>query len=417
MVNQRRRKILGASAVFLGAVTAGCFGNGDDDDDSPGNETDDQSDTTPSDDDSVFDDEDQDDEWSTVTPDVSGATQQPGVDAKNTGWLLGTELTSEPSESWSNDLNDLGVLSNGVVYNDTAYYVNTEGELWGLDVSDGDETVAEPLGLFNDPTVVVANGHVFVSDEIDTEDFLTYISMREADGEIRWDQHLEELPGGGVTADADAAFLGSEAGELYKYETEVGEEVWESPATGDGAVVGHPAITDDFVVFTTENAAQCYNRADGSESWSLEVSSTVDSSPVIYGDVVLIRSSATIGVFELESGDEVWGETIGDSHAGVAVADQHLLIAEDTSEGPLHAVNVYTGDEEWEISLGAPAVGHPTVVDGTAYVATQNGVVAIEVSTGSQLWSYSTDAPATAPVVVADDRLLVETEETLLALS
>lgn len=138
----------------------------------------------------------------------------------------------------------------------------------------------------------------------------------------------------------------------------------------------------------------------------------ITADPVIAGGRIFTLDSAGLVSATATSGAPVWSKSLvppneraGEgSGGGLAVAGQTLYVT--TGYGKLHALDVTTGAQRWEQSLGALASGAPTVAGDLVYLTTRNGFGwAIETATGRVRWqiegtpTVAVTQPGAAPAV------------------
>lgn len=428
MEDRTRRRFLATSASVFGVAVAGCMTSPDDDEDPsvlPGgddddetNETDGTSDTD-TDGDGDGDDEDPEPQYTGTEPVITDAAPQRGVDWRNTSWLAGTPIREKPTEEWTYSVGDRTMIVGGGVSGDNrVYYITGSGSIVSVAADDGEELMNAPLGVFNESVLAYDDDRVFAGGYIGTEQYDGFLTQMDPDdGEEQWGRHYESGTGGGTTAYEGTVYQGTATGTLYAYDAEEGEELWSSSVGGSAPVVGEPAVTDESVYFCTESHVRCCDAETGDTVWDAEIPRTVTGRPVVYGDVLVVQAAPFIAVFEAATGDEVWGESVGADYTGVAVADDTVILPMDGSESEVKAVDVFTGDDVFELSLGAPPTASPVVVDDVAYIPAVGGLAGVDTTTGELLWRYGTPESVTASPVVINGVVVVQTESRVHAVT
>ncbi|MEM1360323.1 MAG: PQQ-binding-like beta-propeller repeat protein [Pseudomonadota bacterium] len=138
----------------------------------------------------------------------------------------------------------------------------------------------------------------------------------------------------------------------------------------------------------------------------------ITADPVIAGGRIFTLDAAGTVSATATSGAAIWSKSLvppneraGEgSGGGLAVAGQTLYVT--TGYGNLHALDVTSGAQRWEQSLGALASGAPTVAGDLVYLTTRNGFGwAIETGTGRIRWqiegtpTVAVTQPGAAPAV------------------
>lgn len=182
-------------------------------------------------------------------------------------------------------------------------------------------------------------------------------------GRAIWSRELDMLLSAGPGVGDDLIVVGASDGYVIALSAETGEEMWR--ANLDGETLAQPVIDDDIVVvLTIDNRLRGLSAFDGSERWIVE-QSTPD---------LTMRGSATPVI-------------VGTS------------VIAGFDNGRLVAVNLASGDTEWESMLSPPQGrsdlerlsdidGLISVVGQDVYAAGYQGsIAAIAAESGQMLWS------------------------------
>lgn len=200
-------------------------------------------------------------------------------------------------------------------------------------------------------------------------------------------------------------------GMVFAVDSASGDVLWKSenlPATGRDmkGFFSSPALTEDgrFLLIgqglhpDTECELICLDAATGRVVWTVRTPIHVESSPAIYGDIVVVGA----GAIEVGPDRKPTGDPLGAGHPGY-----------------VFAVRISTGEELWQFQINDPE-SSPAIRDGVAFIgAGFNGqeVVALRVAgTDAELaeagldrvvWRTPTPYPAVAAVTLVDDLVLI----------
>lgn len=415
MNQQTRRQYLTVIAAATPAV-AGCFTSDDDttpvndtDSDTPGNETD-----TPEP--GTDDQSDNNTREPNVTPHITSNTQQIHADWANTGWVAGTPVDTHPGEDSPELLHEYepGTRRDSPIVglDDSLYYITEDSGLKAINSQTGDVRYEELLGVFDNKMIAVTPESVFGGGEIRTDTLNGFVTRREiGTGDAVWEYDLEPMVTGAVSVKDSVTYFGDENGTVHSFESD-GESIdqWEHSLTEQTAVIGAPAVTDTHVYVTTDQTITCLDVEMGAREWEATLPERVTHSPIAYGDVVVVQSGPITTVYNSATGEVVWRDETTQSHGSIVTANGEILIAETGGSPGIHAVNVATGDSEWQHSVSPDITGPMVVVDTVLYVPVETGLLAIGTDTTEQLWAYDNDNMETNGVAVIDDSIVIDTD-------
>jgi outer membrane protein assembly factor BamB len=220
----------------------------------------------------------------------------------------------------------------------------------------------------NSPTV--SNGVVFVSSlGIEAVDIQT--------GEKIW---TKSFSSGNVTspvAVGDTVFVVGANNEAYALDAETGGKLWSTSL--EGRVRGDLAVDSDTVYANLsheekEDIVCALDAETGAERRQFQLGGSGGVSPVIANDLVYAGSGNDIYAISIESGQQVWKCSLGDSIQGLSTASGRVYVADRNKVYSLDAVN---GVELWRCNDPRRITTAPVVAHGTVYVGGRDGVTAL----------------------------------------
>ena len=124
-----------------------------------------------------------------------------------------------------------------------------------------------------------------------------------------------------------------------------------TPSGCEGDFTHPPAVTPEALYLGTDNGCVlALDPTDGSELWQIPPASEL----------------------RRVDGNLWWRMSIvGDVAAPVLVAGDLLMVAH--ANGSIHAINRFSQEKVWSLSLGSPPAAPLSYADGTVYVHTQDG--------------------------------------------
>ncbi len=133
------------------------------------------------------------------------------------------------------------------------------------------------------------------------------------------------------------AYVGHYENEVVCVDLSDGKIIWRYDEM-DGPVFSSPAVTDDYVVFGSQDErVHCIDRKTGKRVWVFKTGGNVDSSPVVCGDKVVFGSDdGRLYLLRLSDGAELWSYEIGQPiTASPAVAGSAIIVGSE--DGTVYA--------------------------------------------------------------------------------
>ncbi len=87
-------------------------------------------------------------------------------------------------------------------------------------------------------------------------------------------------------------------------------------------------------------------------------------------------------------------------HSSPAIYKDHVYYV--SSEGVLKAIDMETGEEEWNLDLEAKTNSSPIIHSNRLYVGCEDGLKAVNINSHKVVWDYDCDNVASAPVYYED---------------
>ena len=87
-------------------------------------------------------------------------------------------------------------------------------------------------------------------------------------------------------------------------------------------------------------------------------------------------------------------------HSSPAIYKDHVYYV--SSEGILKAIDMETGEEEWDLDLEAKTNSSPIIHSNRLYVGCEDGLKAVNINSHKVVWDYDCDNVASAPVYYDD---------------
>ncbi|MCW3995511.1 MAG: PQQ-binding-like beta-propeller repeat protein [Candidatus Bathyarchaeota archaeon] len=199
-------------------------------------------------------------------------------------------------------------------------------------------------------------------------------------GEIKWAAFSE-----------DKVFVGVHGTDfncyVYSLKEADGKVLWEFSA-GWGASISYPVIRNSILCFGTFSSTNHYfsvDAATGEKRWTYNVSGKVEGSCIIEG-VVYFATNDNIYALDIDSGEKVWGSSVGSSVVSAPVADRNIVYALGTAG--IYAFDAKSGNEVWNYSAKYPT--YFSVAQGVVYFMSNGVFYALSGSTGNQISSLQT---------------------------
>jgi outer membrane protein assembly factor BamB len=299
--------------------------------------------------------------------------------------------------------------------------------IWKADVGDG----ASDYGRVTDQPVI-ENGRVFAMDAMDVVsafDVATGHRLWKFDTAPR--DTRDQTYGGGVAAQGDRVYVTTGYGEAIALDAATGKVIWRKPLNAPSH--GAPTVADQRVfAITVDNQLEVLAADDGRVLWTHnglpEPASLLGAaSPAVEGDIVVVPySSGELFGLRVENGRVLWednlatAQPLGSANSiadvrGQPVIDRDRVFAVANS-GLMVAIDLRTGDRVWEQDLGSTHA--PWAAGDYVYVlAGDDEVVCLRRDDGKVRWvrelpRYENETKKSGSItwagpVLAGDRLIV----------
>jgi len=279
---------------------------------------------------------------------------------------------------------------------------------------------------------VVEDNRVFV---MDANDKVSAYDAKDGRRLWRFDPQPKDVAdqayGGGVAVAGDRLYVGTGYGQLLALDAATGKEIWRHNMMAP--VHGSPTAAEGRVfTITVDNQLEVVSAADGHVLWThTGIPEPADllgaPSPAVEGDIVVVPySSGEIFALRVENGRVLWSDSLATAHPlgalssladirGAPVIDRDRVFALSHS-GLMVAIDLRTGDRVWEQDIGGTHA--PWVAGDFVYViANDQELLCLRRQDGKVRWArglprYEDEKKKQDPLfwtgpVLAGDRLIV----------
>lgn len=174
---------------------------------------------------------------------------------------------------------------------------------------------------------------------------------------------------------------------------------------------GPPAASGQTTyVGAWDSAVEAFG-SGGRKLWRTATTGLPLTTPVVYGNKVIIGTFGGADAFDLSSGKVLWTETIpsGVVTAPLPAADGVLVVDRDSHQ--LHRLDLASGRELWAVQLGT-TLSPPVVVGGRAITVDEEGrMLVVDAVTGRLLQTLTLKSGVRSPVAVGGGTLYAVTND------
>ncbi|MEO0413407.1 MAG: PQQ-binding-like beta-propeller repeat protein [Verrucomicrobiota bacterium] len=230
-------------------------------------------------------------------------------------------------------------------------------------------------------------------------------------GEEAWRFEVEGFPSGRSSSSTPAVFDGKVYAalslNLYCIDAATGEEIWQAPLTGKKGPASSPLITEGRV-FLHENRLTCFDATTGAELWQNKQVKGSNSSPAIWGNLILSNSSKELVAADIETGETLWAIPGGGDATPVVSGDYLILMSRfEKSNLSVYQLSADGPEELWNHRyLARRYSASPIVHEGHVYHLGSSMHVCFDIESGEKKWERPAQSQISSPVFV-DGKLLV----------
>lgn len=124
--------------------------------------------------------------------------------------------------------------------------------------------------------------------------------------------------------------------------------------------------------------------------------STVDTWPQFQYDA---QNTGAVDAAGPQDGVQIrWRVDVGEQMPSTPVAADGTVYAA-SRDGTVHAIDLESGDTDWERRVGAPVRETPALYGDLVLLPNESGVTALQQGTGDEVWTYGTDNHPTSLTV------------------
>ena len=285
----------------------------------------------------------------TITPDGLVIVGSAGNDHSLIA-LKPTDINSEtksPVEAWKfTGAKDHWVAA-PLVVNDKLFAVNSDGNLYILDLQDGQSV--------KDATVIKLDGRLWAQPSTDGDRvYITSLdhSVIAVDAEtydVIWDKDLGgAVPGSAVLGEDGMLYVGSLASQLEKFDPATGNH--QPVLDAENWVWSTPSLEGDTLYFgDVDGNFYSFNTSTGSLNWKpVKPDGPITASPLVLGDSVLIATeSGSLYEVSKDGRSKLWSQPGGQIYTTPVQAGDLILVAPLGTEAYLYAYHP-DGSQAWQ---------------------------------------------------------------------
>lgn len=327
-------------------------------------------------------------------------------DATRSG-LAAAGPIGHPVLSWQAHVNG-GVPSNIVIVGDGVYFASDDGVVHALDRASGTERWTTTLQGAIRRGPVAADGRLYL-----VTDSGAPMALDPATGHALWTTPTSYPSPSEVASDGSSLYFGTGDGFLVAVDAATGAERWRLQPSPSTTAVHAPALQNGRIfVGTSGGGYVAVDAATHAVAWTGDLQGDSTGTAAVSGDLAFIGTAVDVSSGHLRAFDKSTGVLRW-------MADLALLqfptIANGvaysaTQEGLVAALDLATGKSRWTVQLRGKV--RPMAVAGSIlYLGAdqEKKIYALDTATGGKLWSFDVDGTNDCCIAVARGSVYVGT--------
>ena len=263
-------------------------------------------------------------------------------------------------------------------------------------------------------TAAIVGDHVFAA---------TYggelICLERKTGKRVWTYFSEEkkkptsfIPGfqASPTVTSELVLIGDEYGVFHAVERATGKLRWKYETQAE--IICSAAIVKYLIIFGSYDSTLYCLGFDGKELWKRETGDRINGSPAIAGNITFVTGcDQHLRAINIDSGEEEFDLELGHFMIASPAVDKYMLYV-GTHESDFLALNLETQEVVWRLKDEArefPIHSSAALTDDLIIFGWQDKQIhCLERKTGKELWNFATRGQVnSSPVVVGGNRIFV----------
>ncbi|MEM7531934.1 MAG: PQQ-binding-like beta-propeller repeat protein [Chloroflexota bacterium] len=216
--------------------------------------------------------------------------------------------------------------------------------------------------------------------------------------------------------DDTRVFIRAEAGTegfLVALDSVAGEIQWihQFPFVGSsgGNLGGHvtsPIVFGDLVIVGASSTLVAFDKNNGAEVWSFKADEAIASGAAIENNTVFFTDLLGAYALDLQTGQELWHykhEILSLLFAPILTQDSVLITGGDT----VFALEKTSGEAQWVRNFNDVPVIPAGATADTAYVKSTTELIALDLADGKRLWSFEALNFVSMPALTQDHAYVI----------
>ena len=175
--------------------------------------------------------------------------------------------------------------------------------LFCLDINTGDLLwVFYTRGEDTDPYIAITTSPEVAGDRLFVGLYTYLVCMDANTGDILWDYNLGNRSFSDATFYNDMVYIVDSYNGLYCFDTRTGNLLWLYSADSPDRYV---AISDDGLAIFGSHDLYCVDAENQTLYWQIELESSMDAKPVIFGDFIYVGVNGSINKIDIFTGEVV----------------------------------------------------------------------------------------------------------------
>ncbi|MDP2729779.1 MAG: PQQ-binding-like beta-propeller repeat protein [Dehalococcoidales bacterium] len=294
-----------------------------------------------------------------------GSVYVPGYDGKVRAFVFeGARLGEEPRWDSQAENTNGSIVGGLVIDGDKVYYATSGGQVYAVDIANGNRQWMFETGDKIWSTPVVSGETLYIG----SFDNKLYALSAES-GSLKWQFETEGAIVSTPVIYENTLYFGSFDRHFYAVDSASGNLVWKSESRADNWFWATPLIYEGTVYAPNlDGKVYAFDTISGKELSEFELGSPVASSPVLMGNSIIVAAeNGTVFALDTINGQEKQLINLAENVRASLAADGETVYIH-TSADKVYALNARSGAQLWSLSMKEEAPPPPAAKTNWGFI-------------------------------------------------